>query len=384
MDFALSKEQELFRSSIRKFLNSVEQTKVARSYIEGDDRLFKESWNGLAALGTMGIMISEDYGGLGFNQIDLVPAIEELGRILYPGIFVETIGFAAPLIERYGTEQQKDKYLPEIASGTRTMSLAWLEPNTMGYEQNDIQTTAIKSGHSLTIKGVKTLVPEGKTADTLIVPVKTDGDKVSLVLINQRDYQLNTSNLQCVDGTRNLAEINLNHVQVSLEQVLGPMNEGWNILQEGLLHLNAALAASLVGGLDRVVEMAVDYANTREQFGHPIGRYQSIKHRIVDMKVDLETARSLTYYANWAIDQDVDDKLAAVAGARAFATEVFLKAAGHNVQIHGGIGYTSEVDCHLYLKRAISMESYLGSIEDYYEQVALGKKWLTNELQLHG
>lgn len=375
MDFALSKEQELFRNSIRKYFNSVEQTRSARLFIEGNERAYQEAWKGLAELGCMAVNISEDYDGAGLAQIDLVPALEEIGRALLPGVYLETVGFAVPMLERFGTEEQKKKYLPKIALGQRTFSVAWLELHSVGYGFEDIQLEADLNGDWFHLAGVKTLVPHGDEADTLIVPVRTEVDGISLLLIDRSEHEFICKPLDSVDETRRVVEVAFKEIHVPVGQLLGPLHEGWTVLQDGLLHLNAALAAQMVGGMERVVEMAAEYANTRQQFGQPIGRFQAIKHRIAEMKIDFEMARSLSYYANWALDSHTPDKVAAVSSARAFATEAFIRTAGQNIQIHGGIGFTTEIDCHLYLKRARALENYLGSIQDYHELIAEGLGW---------
>lgn len=178
-----------------------------------------------------------------------------------------------------------------------------------------------------------------------------------------------------MDETRLLAEVTFHNVQVSSQQIVGTVHQGWDALQESLLSFNAALCSTIVGSVEKIVETAVEYATIREQFNQPIGRFQAIKHRLVDMKMDLETARSLAYYANWAIESNAEDKVEAVSSARLFATEAFIKVASQSIQIHGGIGFTEEIDCHLYVKRARFYENYLGSTQQYYEQTAVALGW---------
>ncbi|WP_259455561.1 acyl-CoA dehydrogenase family protein [Bacillus sp. PK3_68] len=146
-----------------------------------------------------------------------------------------------------------------------------------------------------------------------------------------------------------------------------------------MIAVNAALASVMVGGMEAIVEMAAEYAKIREQFGQPIGRFQAIKHKIVDMKVDLEMARSLAYYANWALENEPEDRVQAIVCARLFAAEAYNKAAANNIQIHGGIGFTEEIDCHLYVKRARFYENYLGSTQSYYEKAAAALGWCEPE-----
>ncbi|MFA1710113.1 acyl-CoA dehydrogenase family protein [Peribacillus frigoritolerans] len=378
MDFSLNKEQEMFRESIRQFLETHGQTNVARKYIEGEDASFKKLWTGLSELGYTGVTVSEDYDGLGLGLLDLIPILEEMGRTLIPGTYVETVALAAPLLQRFGTAEQKRKYLPGISSGERTFTLAWVEPNG-GYDPNEINMTAKLDGEMYILNGRKTMVLCGDDATTLIVPVRTEESEsvngISLLLIDNADVDLEYKVQKCYDETRRLVEITFSNVRISRENILGTVNTGWDVLQEGLLFLNAALCSTMVGGMERAVNMSVEYANTRVQFGQPIGRFQAIKHRIVDMKMDQETARSLTYYAIWAMDTEAPDRIAAVFSARSFINEAFIRVAGHNIQNHGGMGYTKELDCHLYLKRARSLENYLGLSEDLREKAAVSLCW---------
>jgi alkylation response protein AidB-like acyl-CoA dehydrogenase len=378
MDFSLNKEQEMFRDAISQLLDSHGQTDVVRRYAEGDSSSYQNVWNDLRELGYTGVVVPEEYGGLGLGSIDLVPILEEMGRALLPGPYLETLAFAVPLLKRYGTREQKEKYLREIAVGERTFTLAWLEPNG-GTEAGDVKMTAKREGDSFVISGIKTLVPHGNVATTLIVPVRTSDDdlasSICLLIIDASQAGMEYRTLQSYDQTRCLVEWKATDVKIPVNQMLGSVNQGWEALHEGLFYLNAAMSASMVGGMSRVVDMSVEYANTRVQFGQPIGRFQAIKHRIVDMKMDLETARSLTYYANWALDHQTSDKIAAVASARSFTTEAYIRSASHNIQIHGGMGFTQELDCHLYLKQARSLENHLGTVEEYRERAAVALGW---------
>lgn len=378
MDFSLNQEQEMFRSYVRKYLDDMGQTKIAREFTEGNTSSFKSLYSGLAELGCSSVNVSEEYGGMGLGQLDLVPILEEMGRALLPGLYLETNALVVPMLEKFGTQDQKTKYLSAIASGEHTFTVAWLEPGGT-YKPANVQLNGTLQGEILTLTGVKTLVPEAELADSLLVLVRTSEGKndkgISLVIVDREEAILQLKPQKNMDETRLLSEVTFEEVQVSRNQILGSIDHGWDVLQEGLLSFNAALCATIVGSMEKIVETAVEYANIREQFNQPIGRFQAIKHRLVDMKMDLETARSLAYYANWAIESDADDKIEAVSSARLFATDAFIKVASQSVQIHGGIGFTEEIDCHLYVKRARFYENYLGSTQQYYEQAAVALGW---------
>lgn len=377
MDFSLDQEQEMFRGYVSKYLNDFGQTKIAREFIKGDKEALQSVFSGLAELGCMSINISEKYGGLGLEALGMVPVFEEIGKVILPGAYLETMALAVPLLEKYGSEAQKEKYLTEIVTGSRSITLAWLEPKK-DYNPNEIACSARIDGDVLILDGIKTLVPDGDRADTILLVVRTEegkgGDGLSLVLLD-RTSETVIKLQQCIDETRHLTELTFNNVKIPRDQLLGPIHQGWPILQEGLLYLNAALSSMMVGGMERVVEMATEYANMRKQFGQPIGRFQAIKHQIANMKMDLEAARSLSHYANWALENDYEDRKSAIYSARSFSTEAFIRTASQNIQIHGGIGFTEEIDCHLYLKRARFLENYLGSTQHNTEQVALALGW---------
>lgn len=372
MDFSLSKEQEMFRNYVRKSLVDLEGTQIARKYLLGDDTAFKKATTTLAELGCTGLNIAEEYGGMGLNALDLVPVYEEAGAVLLPSLLLETLSFAVPIIQNYGTDEQKQFYLPKIADGSISFSIAWLEMNS-SYRSAGIQLNA-QNGK---LNGKKILVPDAAMADYLIVVARTtEGtatEGVSLIIVPTSETsiqpQLN------IDSTRKAAATVFHEVEFEESQIIGQIDAGWEILQHGLQSLNAGMSAMIVGSLERIVTTVTEYANIREQFGQPIGRFQAIKHRIVEMKMDLETARSLTHYANWAFETNAEDKVQAILSARLYSTDAFNRVAAHSVQIHGGIGFTEELDCHLYVKRARFYENYLGSTEQFYEEAAQALGW---------
>ncbi|UED80028.1 acyl-CoA/acyl-ACP dehydrogenase [Lysinibacillus sp. CD3-6] len=379
MYFALTKEQKLFQTSVRKYLAAQEKTRAARLFITGDLTHYEKIWTGLAELGAMAINIPEEYGGAGLTQIDLIPVLEEVGRILLPGVYAETVAFAAPLITKYGTEQQQERYLPKIAAGEAKMSLAIVEPDTLSFAQQAIQLKAKSIGDYFIINGTKTFVIDGDYADALIVAAKTSEEGITLFIVDKEDVQWMTKRLQVVDETKSVTEVHFDHLRLPKTAVLGEVHGGWAIYQEGEQSLKAALAMISIGSMEEVVEMCTEYAKTREQFGHAIGRFQAVKHRIVEMKVELDLAKSIAYYANWAVAEQAADVVTAVASADAFVKNAFMEVAAHNIQMHGGIGFTTEIDCHLFLKRARLLESYLGQLQDSYDVIIKAQGWMLND-----
>ncbi|MFF5993155.1 acyl-CoA dehydrogenase family protein [Lysinibacillus sp. KU-BSD001] len=378
MYFALTKEQKLFQTSVRKYLTSQEKTTAARLFMSGDTVRYEKIWSGLSELGAMAINIPEAYGGAGLAQVDLIPVMEEIGRVLLPGVYAETVAFATPVLTKYGTEQQKKMYLAQIANGQKKFSLAIAERGVMTFVEEGIRLEAIKEGNQYVLNGSKTFVIDGDTVDVLLVAAKVDG-QTTLFLVDREVATWEARRLQVIDETKGVTEVYFNQLKVSESAVIGQIGQGWDIVDDGLQILNTVIATIGIGGMEEVVEMCAEYARTREQFGHPIGVFQAVKHRIVDMKVELELAKSLVYYANWAISEQTADAKIAVASARAFTTDAYIEVAAHNIQMHGGIGFTTEIDCHLFLKRARMMESYLWSVQDCYEVIMSEQGWRINE-----
>lgn len=369
MDFSLSEEQELFRTAVRKYLKDLGGTEIARSAVSGNREPAHSAAAGLAEMGITAIPVPEKQDGLGLGALDLVPVFEETGRVLLPGLQLETLALAVPLIGRYGTEVQKDRWLPRAASGESAFSVAWYETGRSLFP-GGFSCTANRSDHGFELTGVKTHVPLSGNADLLIVGAEAPGG-ISLFLVEASEAA-DVRPLSCLDGTQQLAQITFRNAHAEL---LGEPGKGEEMLRDALLHFNTALVSGMVGGMDELVKMTAEYAKIRVQFNQPIGRFQAIKHRIVDMKLDLETARSLSHYAAWAVETDADDRVAAVHSARSFISRAYIKAAGESIQIHGGIGFTEELDCHLYLKRARYLENYFGSVRDSRKAAAGSLGW---------
>ncbi|PID06521.1 MULTISPECIES: acyl-CoA dehydrogenase family protein [unclassified Sporosarcina] len=377
MDFSLTEEQEMFRGHIRKMLDKFGGTQVAREMIDQNPQNLKKVYKTLAELGCSGINIPEEYDGMDLEALDLVPTFEEMGRSLVPGLFMETSALAVPILKKYATEEQKQQYLPAIASGEKWISFAALEPFN-DFSPAGIHCTLQQKDGQYVLNGTKTLVPEAELADAFLVLVRTNQedqeDGLSLLLIDKTDA-LNIEKQSSFDESKHVAKMEFENLVITQEQIIGEVDKGWTQLQEGLLYFNAALSSYIVGAMEQVVHMATEYAKIREQFGQAIGRFQAIKHSIVNMKVNLEIARSLSHYANWVVDTEEFDREAAVYSARTYATEKFIEVSAHNIQIHGGIGFTEEIDCHLYVKRARYYDQYLGSTPFYQEKVVASLGW---------
>jgi alkylation response protein AidB-like acyl-CoA dehydrogenase len=273
-----------------------------------------------------------------------------------------------------GAAAQRQEWLPRIASGDAKMSLAWTEPSAR-WDAVGIVASGRETASGFVLSGTKMFVPDAHLSDALVVAVRTrDGstmdDGVSLFLVPKDAPGLTVALLPTIDETRRLCEVQFDNVAVPAAALLGERHEGWPALARVLDRATVALCAEMCGGAQRVLDMTTDYAKIRIAFGKPIGSYQGVKHRAADMLVDIENAKSLTYYAAWAIDEGLAEAPLAVSMAKAYASDAYRKVAGAGIQLHGGIGFTWEHDLQLYFKRAKASEVAFGDAAWHRERVA--------------
>ncbi len=371
MDFRLNEEQQQIQETARDFFESQGLTEPARRVMEGEQQAALQLWEELASLDYMTLSVPLEHGGLGEGMVYLTALLEEAGRAVMPGPFPETAAFAVPLLEVAGTEDQKDRCFPGVVEGDLTLTLALYEPDGETLP-GTISAGATRGNDEFRLSGTKTLVPYAGMADRVIVPVRTrrgaGWDGLSLFLLDSSDLEVEP--LGSLDRTRPLYRCSLEDVVVSEEALLGSLHRGGSLLRWGLDRLRVAYCAMTVGAADRAVDLSVEHGNERTQFGQPVGRFQAVKHRIVDMWMDLQRARSLVYYAAWALDRDEPDAPRAVSAAKAFCSEQCLEVFEGDILNHGGMGYTWDHDTHLYLKQAKSWQNYLGSPSEHRERIA--------------
>ncbi len=370
MDFGFSPEQEMLRASVQKLLAAACPSSLVRTLAASDDAYDPALWQELADLGVLGILIPAEDGGQGGSFLDLVVALEEMGKALLPGPLFATAVLGAPAVVLGGTPEQRRDLLPAVAAGTRRMTLA------VGEERGDgagaVTLPAVASADGYRLRGTKAFVMDAHVADTLVVAARTGGERetgVTLFAIDAHAEGVAIAPLRTVDMTRRLCTVRLD-VAVPAAAVVGPLGGGWPIVRRVVRQAQAALAVEAIGTAQRALDMAVAYANVRQQFGRPIGSFQAVKHKCVDMMVAVETARSLAYYAAWAVTADADDVDAAVAMAKAYASDVAKTVTSEAIQVHGGIGFTWEHDIHLYHRRALASAAAFGSAVEHRETVA--------------
>jgi alkylation response protein AidB-like acyl-CoA dehydrogenase len=374
MDIGFSEEQELLRDTARKFLDSQCDTKFVRQQMATETAVTPEFWGRLAENGWLGITYPEDDGGAGLGVVDLVVLMEEIGRAVMPGPFPATVLLGGAAIAEAGSAAQRRKWLPRIASGEAKATLAWTEPNAR-WDAAAITAGARESGGGFTLSGSKMFVPDAHLADVLVVAARSrDGstmeDGVSLFLVPQGTAGVEVRLLPSIDETRKTCEVRFDNVALPGAALLGELHRGWAPLARVVDKAAVALSAEMCGAAQRVLDITVDYAKMRTTFGKPIGSYQGVKHKCADMLIEIENAKSLTYYAAWAVDEAEPDAAMAVSMAKAAASDAGRKVCAAGIQLHGGIGMTWEHDLHLYLKRAKADEVALGDATWHRERIA--------------
>ena len=317
-----------------------------------------------------GVQIPEAYGGQGFGFVELGVVLEEMGRALYCGPYFASVVLAANAILNAGDEAQKQALLPGIASGEMLATLALAEPSGC-WDADGVTLEARNSGGAWTLHGEKSFVVDGCSADLLVVVARAPGsrgaDGLSFFSLRANTSGVRRRSLGVVDPTRKLAAISFSGARADL---LGDPGAAAAALAKTLDQAAVALASEMAGSAQRLLEMTVDYAKARVQFGRPIASFQAIKHKCADMLLALELARSSAYYAAEAAGEDSDELSALASLAKAQGSDAFLQIAAEAIQIHGGLGFTWEQDVHLYFKRAKASEVFLGDPMFHREQLA--------------
>ncbi len=366
MNFAFSEEQEELRNVVRQFLEAKAPEAAVREQMETERGFDPDVWKQMAEqLGLQSLTIPEEYGGQGFGYVELIVVLEEMGKTLVCAPYFSTVVLAANTLLQSGDEAAKKEYLPGIASGETIATLAFTEPSGK-WDESGIEATATGLGDTWKISGTKMFVLDGHTADLIIVAARTPKG-VSLFAVNGDASGLTRTALSTMDQTRKQAKLELDGVEGRL---IGEEGKGWDVLSTVLDLAAVALAAEQVGGAQRCLDMSVEYAKVRVQFGRPIGSFQAIKHKCADMLLEVESAKSAAYYAGWCASE-MNDELPAVASlAKAYCSDAYFHAAAENIQIHGGIGFTWEHPAHLYFKRAKSSELLFGDPTYHRELLA--------------
>jgi len=354
---ALAQEREALRATVRTMLERTSSEAEVRRLMETETGYDEAVWKQAAeGLGLTGLAIPEEFGGSGFGPLELAVVFEEIGRSLYGGPFLATVGLAASALLASGDDAAKKEWLPGIAAGTTTATLALTEESS-AWTADAITTTATRDGEAYRLSGAKWYVLAGHTADLILVVARTDGG-VGLFAVTADATGLTREPMATMDATRKMARLTFDNVAA---QPVGAQAEGWQIVEQALQHAAVMLAAENVGGAQRCLDMAADYARERIQFGRPVGSFQAVKHKLANLLIEVEQAKSASYFAAREAATSGNDLALAASLAKAYTGDAFFHVAADNIQIHGGIGFTWEHPAHLYFKRAKTNQLLLGS-----------------------
>lgn len=370
MNFGFTEEQELLRAETRKFLDQNAPLTRVREIVESDSGSDPALWARMAELGWVGLCMPEEHGGVGLDLETLLVVLEETGRSLFPSPLVSTV-LAAKAIERFGNGEQQTRWLPGLAEGSKVGTFAFLERND-SLTPDGVEAFAKPDGEELVLSGEKLFVTDVGVADLFVVAVRTgsDADAISLVVVDREVDGVSVESFDGMDLTKRVGRLTLEDVRVGADCVLGASGAGWPAAG-WLLDLGAALVtAEAVGAAEAALEITTTFAKERIQFDEQIGKFQGVKHPLAEIYVDVESVRSLVYYAIWALDQDTADAQLAVSRAKAYCADAFPAAGIMGVQLHGGVGYTWEYDIQLYLKRSKWVRPIFGDADYHYERIA--------------
>lgn len=373
MNFHLTEEQNTLERTARDFLKTACPSSFVLEMEEDAKGYTQELWQAMADLGWMGLVVPEEYGGVGGEFLDLVVMLKEMGRACLPGPFFSTMVLGCQAILEAGDPSQRSAYLPKIARGEIRLTLALTEPQTTKYDPYLIAVTATDGGDKFLINGTKLFVPDARVADYLICVARTSGetnsrDGLTLFLVDAKSPGIALTPLKTLAGEKQY-EVRFHEVPVSREHALGKVDEGGGHLEHLLQTAAVGKCAEMVGGAEKVLEMATEYAKEREQFGRQIGSFQAVQHHCANMLIDVEGSKYITYKAAWMLSRRIPcGKL--VAAAKAWVGGAYKRVVSSGHQVMGATAYIVEHAMPLYSRRAKAAEFAFGDVSFCRNQVA--------------
>jgi len=372
MNLALSEEQEMLKGAAREFLADKCPKTVVEELEQSEKGYSPELWQEMAELGWMGLVFSEKYGGGDMSFLDLSVLLEEMGRACLPGPFFSTVILGGFPISDIGSEEQKQEYLPKIANGKAIFTLALVEFSAR-YDAASITAKATPDNNDYVINGTKLFVPDAHIADHLLCVARTSEqarpeDGITMFLVDAKSLGVSHTILKTIAGDK-LCEVVFDHVRVPRDNILGQLDQGWSEVQKVIERAAVAKCCEVVGNMQKVLEMTIDYAKERKQFDRPIGSFQIIQHYCADMATDVDGSRFSTYQAAWMLSENLPCAKE-IAVAKAWVGEASQRVIALAHQIHGAIGVTMAHELHYYTRRAKAAESTFGDADFYREVVA--------------
>lgn len=369
MKLTLTEEQEMLKKTARDFLADKCSKKFVKQMEESETGYSRELWQEMAELGWMGLAFPGKYGGGDMSFLDLAVLLEEMGRACLPGPFFSTAVLGGLPILDVGSEEQKQEYLPKLIRGEKILTLALTEPGYHNYDASSVTVEATRDDGNYIISGTKLFIPDAHIADCLLCVARTKPKNgVTIFLADAKNPKINYTILKTIAGDK-LCEVVFDQMPVPRANILGRLNQGWRAVQKIIQRAAVGKCCEIVGNIQRVLEMTVDYAKERKQFDRPIGSFQAIQHYCADMATDVDSARFSTYQAAWMLSEGLPCTKE-VAIAKAWIGEASQRVFALAHQIHGAIGVTIEHDLHYYTRRAKAAELAFGDANFYREIVA--------------
>jgi pimeloyl-CoA dehydrogenase small subunit len=368
MDFSFTEEQTLLRNSVQSFLQDKYDFETRRKISASPEGWSRELWQQFAELGLLAAPFSEEQGGLGGSAIETMIVMEEFGRSLVVEPFLETVVLAGGFLRQAGTPAQQEAHIPGIIGGETVWAFAYAEPQGR-YNLADLTTTAKADGDGYVINGYKCVVLAAPWADKLIVSARTSGgqrdaDGVSLFIVDKNSAGVSTRDYPTVDGRR-ASEVTLENVKVGADAVIGEVDKALPLIEMVTDQAIAALSAEAIGGMKELNEATVEYCKTRKQFGVPIGSFQVLQHRMVDMFMAYEQSVSMTYMVALKLDEDGAERRKAASGAKVQIGKAGRYVGQQAVQLHGGMGMTDELNVGHYFKRLTMIDTQFGNVDHH-------------------
>jgi len=361
MQFGLTETQQLLKNSARDFFPAECPVAEVRRIMEIDGAYDVMLWRLLAEHGWTGMIFDEEHGGMGLGLVEMAVAAEEMGRILLPGPYFSTVFLAGALLNALPKNTGRNACATAICEGRERATVALLEESAR-WDTGGVRMQVVDDR----LTGRKMFVPDASAAECLLAIVRS-GDELAIAQVHNAASGVSIRAMPSIDRTRHLYAVDFDQVEV---EILATGDEAQRALDRAMDIATVALAAEMVGGMERITEIAVDYAKTRKQFGKPIGQFQAIQHQCADMLLLTESSRSAAYYAAWALQENAPDARTAVSVAKSYASEAYREAGNRAIQVHGGMGFTWENDLHLYYRRAKASEIAFGDAAFHRERIA--------------
>lgn len=372
MDYSFSEDQNMIRETVNKFLENECPKERIRELMSDEKGYDPAMWRKMAELGWMGLVIPEEYDGTGMGYLDLMILIEEMGRNILPAPYFSTVALCSLPVIEFGTEEQKQKILPGIASGEEIWTLALTESSGT-HDAAEIELSAVMEKDEYVLNGTKIYVPYAHVADNLLVVARTskgdnpeDGITVFIVETKNPGIKIDIIPTAAHDMR---CEVVFDNVRLPKGDILGKTDKGWDVVEYILQYAAVLKSAEMSGGAQAALEISNQYAKERVQFDKPIGSFQAVQHKLADMLAEVEGLKYLVYEAAWKIDIGSPSKML-ISMAKTKANKVYQRVCLDSISIHGAIGFTEEMDITLYHLRIKALEFDLGGSDFHRERIA--------------